>query len=101
VLSPAATALSAEVFRKEVAAVTIDTLATPRGKETVYTTLGGDEYAGVVSEAALFAVVEDAGTTGLTVGTVFLLVQAHFPQVELLSAADRLAMTWPLDFGGS
>lgn len=96
-LNPAATGLVAEVFRKEVAYTTLDTIETNRGRETTYTTVGGDEFSDIVGEAGIFATVSDPGTTGLPLGYQFLLAHAHFGRV-VLSVYDRLAIKWPIDY---
>jgi hypothetical protein len=100
VLFPSDTALVAEVYRKDVERTTIDNNGSPRGQETTYTTLGGDELPSLsgLGEAGLFAVVSDAGTTGLAVGYEFLLVQAHFPRQCMQNERDRLAIVWPVDY---
>lgn len=95
-LVPAATSLSAEVFRKEVAANTLDEVSAYRGKETTYTTVGGTEFSDILGEAGLIATVEDPGSTGLASGYEFLIAHAHFPRV-ILSLYGRLAIKWPLD----
>lgn len=99
-LNPAATALTAEVFRKTVPAKNTlkDTIeAPPGGKETTYTTVSGLEFTGILGEAGIFATVSDPGTTGLAVGYKFLLAQAHFPRVTF-SVYSRLAIDWPIDY---
>lgn len=99
-LVPAATSLVAEVYRKFVPLqnTTIDTIsATPRGQETTYTTVGGEEFNGILGEAGLLATVIDPGTTGLPIGYLFLLAQAHFPRI-VFSLYERLAIQWPIQY---
>jgi hypothetical protein len=100
-LIPGATSLFNEIFRKPVQPqwTTIDTIESPRGKETTYTTVGGTEFTGVLGEAGLYATVSDPGTSGLTPGSMFLLMHAHFPRV-VLTLFDRLAIRWPLHYNG-
>lgn len=95
-LDPVATALVSEQFRKPVSKITVETYTAFRGEETVYTTVGGDEFTSILGEAAIFAVVTNPGTTALAAGYEFMLAQAHFPRV-VLSTYGRLAITWPLD----
>ena len=100
-LVPAATSLVAEVYRKFVPLgnTTLDTIETPRGQETTYTTVGGEDFNSILGEAGIFATVTDIGdgSTGLALGYVFLLAQAHFPRI-VFSLYERLAIQWPLDF---
>ena len=98
-LVSADTTLSAETFRKAIPTdnTTLDTIETPRGKETTYTSLGEDEYQGLVGEAGLFATITDAGTSGLTVGDTFLLAHAHFPRFSITDKS-RLSLVWPIDY---
>jgi hypothetical protein len=101
-LVPSATSLVAEVYRKVVprANTVIDVIASPRGRETTYTTVGGDEFTDILGEAGLFATVTDPGTTGLPLGYVFLLAQAHFPRI-VFSLYCRLAIVWPINYNGA
>jgi hypothetical protein len=98
-LDPLATGLVAEVFRKEVAVANtvLETIEVNRGLETTYTTVGGLEFRGVVGEIGLFATITDAGTSGLTVGDVFLLAHAHIGRINL-TVYDRLAIKFPIDY---
>lgn len=98
-LVPAATSLVAEVYRKFVPPgnTTIDTVESPRGRETTYTTVGGEEFNSTLGEAGIFATVTAPGTTGLPLGYQFLLAQAHFPRI-VFSLYGRLAIQWPLDY---
>jgi len=98
-LVPAATSLVAEVYRKFVPPgnTTLDTIQVPRGRETTYTTVGGNEFTSILGEAGIFATVTDPGTTGLPLGYQFLLAQAHFPRI-VFSIYERLAIQWPLDY---
>jgi len=99
-LVPAATALTAEVLRKPVPSnqTVVNAYALPRGQETTYTTFSGTEVTGALGEAGLFAVVDDPGGSGLTLGYVFLLAQAHFPRI-ILEPTDKLALRWPIRYG--
>jgi len=99
-LNPAATALLAEVFRKEVTAVSVDEMSIPRGKETVYTTVSGDEFTSITGEAGLIATVTDAGTTGLAVGYEFLIAHCHFGRI-VFDLFSRMPIAWPLDLQGN
>ena len=98
-LVPAATSLVAEVYRKVVPLdnTVIDVIALPRGQETTYTSVGGEEFNSILGEAGLFATVTDPGSTGLPLGYVFLLAQAHFPRV-VFSLYCRLAIVWPISY---
>ncbi len=98
-LNSADTALGAEVFRKEVplSQTVINSYAVPRGAETTYTTVGGDEFNDIIGEAGLFATITDAGTSGLSVGDVFLLAHAHFGRIVFTHYA-RFAITWPIEY---
>jgi hypothetical protein len=99
-LVPSASALTAEVFRKEVPAVNnvVETIETPRGKETTYTTVGGDEFTSILGEAALIATVTDPGGSGYIIGDEVFLAQAHFGRI-VFSVFDRLAIKWPIQYG--
>ncbi len=101
-LVPASTALVAEVYRKFVPPenTVLDTIVAPRGLETTYTTVGGEDFTSILGEAGLFATVTDPGTTGLPLGYVFLLAQAHFPRI-VFSLYNRLAIEWPIDYSGA
>lgn len=98
-LNPADTALTAEVFRKAVPLgnTVIETMELPRGRETTYTTVGGDEFTSILGESGIFATVTDPGTTALPMGYQFLLAHAHFGRV-CFSLYDRLAIKWPVDY---
>lgn len=93
-----ATTLSNEVFRQSLALgnTVRDEIVGSHGKDTTYTTLGGDEFQGVIGEAMIFAVVDDPGSSGVAAGTKFSLAVAHFSR-EIVGEHDRLAIRWPLN----
>lgn len=68
-----------------------------KGRETTYTTLGGDEFAGVIGEAGLIGTVISPGTTGLDPGYQFLVAHAHFGRV-VLTPYDRLSIAFPIEY---
>ena len=100
-LVPAATSLVAEVYRKFIppANTVIDIIAYPRGQETTFSTVGGEEFTAILGEAGLYATVIDPGTTGLPLGYQFLMAQTHFPRV-VFSLYCRLAIVWPVSYNG-
>lgn len=98
-LNPAVTALSSQVFMKELppGSTIKNTVWWPRGQETTYTSLGGKEYSGIIGEAGLYATVEKPGTTGLVAGYRFFFAQAHLSRV-ILTPFDRLAVVFPIQY---
>ena len=93
------TSLSNEVFRVAVPAdnTNRDEIIGAHGKDTVFTSLGGDEFQGVIGEAMLIGEVIDSGSSTAIVGTKFSLVVAHFSR-EIVGEGDRLSIRWPLNY---
>lgn len=96
------TSLVAEVFRKPLQASCSVfeeiTGVSPTRKKRVstYTSLGGDEYIGVVGEAGLYARVISEGDSGLPVGYEFLIAVCHFGRKNV-TASTRFQIKWPVE----
>lgn len=96
-LNPAATALVAEVYRRDVApnSIVTESFTATQVQKTVWSTCGGDEFNSIVGEAGLIATITDPGTTGHSVGDEFLLAQAHFGRI-VFTIRDRISIPWQL-----
>jgi len=99
-INTALTALVAETFRKPLplSSTVVETIVSPRGRESIYTSLDGLEYQGVgLGEAGIYAKVTDAGTTGLSIGHEFLIAVSHFGR-KVITPSTRFAIKWPVDY---
>ncbi len=94
-LNPAATGLTSEVFRKEISndSIITESYGATTHDDTVWSTVGGDEFVSTLGEAGLIATITDAGTSGQTVGDQFLLAHTHFGRI-VHSAQSRLSIPW-------